>query len=94
MQFATLATRNGIPASYSSRDVVEAGGLMSFATDARDKFRQIGNYTGRILKGANPADLPVMQSTKFEFGISLQTAWALGLDVPDALQLLADEVIE
>jgi putative ABC transport system substrate-binding protein len=94
VQFATLATRNGIPASYPSRDMVKAGGLMSFGTDTRDMFRQIGNYTGRILKGANPADLPVMQSTKFEFVINLQTARALGIDVPNALQLLADEVID
>ena len=94
VQFATLATRHGVPSANSNRAVVEAGGLMSYGTDTLDMFRQVGVYTGQILRGAKPADLPVLQSTKFEFVINLQTARALGLEVPNALQLLADEVIE
>jgi putative tryptophan/tyrosine transport system substrate-binding protein len=94
VQFATLAASYRIPASYPSREAVEAGGLMGYATDRVDMFRQVGAYTGQILKGAKPADLPVLQSTKFEFVINLQTARALGLDVPLHLQQLADEVIE
>ena len=94
VQFATLASRHALPASFSAREVVEAGGLMSYGTNSLDIFRQVGGYTGQILKGAKPADLPVTQSTKFEFVINLQTARALGIEVPNSLQLLADEVIE
>src|SRR5262245_22440517 len=94
VQFATLAARYGIPATYPAREVVEAGGLMSYATDRADMFRQVGVYTGQILKGAKPTDLPVLQSTKFEFVINLLTARALGIEVPNSMQLLADELIE
>jgi putative tryptophan/tyrosine transport system substrate-binding protein len=94
VQFATFAARYGIPAAYSTREEVEAGGLMSYGTDNPDMWRQVGSYTGQILKGAKPADLPVLQSTKFEFVINGQTARLLGIEVPNALQLLADEVIE
>jgi putative ABC transport system substrate-binding protein len=94
VQFATLAARYGIPAAYTTREVVEAGGLMSYGTNRFDMSRQVGVYTGQILKGAKPADLPVLQSTKFEFVINVQTARALGLEVPNSIQLLADELIE
>jgi putative ABC transport system substrate-binding protein len=94
VQFAILATRYGIPAAYSNRDIVEAGGLMSYGTDIADMFRQVGVYTGRIFKGARPADLPVIQSTKFELAINLQAARALGLTVPPDVLSIADKVIE
>jgi putative tryptophan/tyrosine transport system substrate-binding protein len=94
VQLATLATRYVIPSSFSQREVTEVGGLMSYAANIRDTFRQVGVYVGRILKGAKPADLPVVQSTKFELVINNQTARMLGLTVPDKLLVAADEVIE
>ena len=94
VQLATLAAHYRIPAAYYAREAVEVGGLMSYGTDRADMYRHFGVYTGQILKGAKPADLPVLQSSKFEFVINAQTARLLGIEVPNALQLLADEMIE
>jgi putative tryptophan/tyrosine transport system substrate-binding protein len=94
VQLVHLATLHKLAATYSQRQYAEAGGLMTYGTNVADAFRQVGDYTGRILKGAKPAELPVVQASKFELVINASTARMLGLTVPDKLLVAADEVIE